>query len=51
MVETKFIKRDQLEKLKWGQLYLKDKKFYDKISELISKEEGKKIELLQDSDP
>jgi hypothetical protein len=33
-----------------GLTYLKDTKFYEKINEILSKEEGRKVDVLKDND-
>lgn len=47
---TQFMTRpDQLDVPYGGQIYLKDRKFYDALCELISKREGKKVDPLKDA--
>jgi hypothetical protein len=45
MMETSFVKADQLDQSFWGQIYLADKNFYTIIETIISEKEGKRIDL------
>ena len=39
----------QIERAEFGQLYLKDDKFYKMINEILSKKEGREIDVLKDN--
>jgi hypothetical protein len=39
----------QIERAEFGQLYLKDDKFYKKINEILSKKEGREMDVLKDN--
>jgi hypothetical protein len=48
-IRIMFVKASQLERSFWGPIYLNDTDFYDKINEVVSKKEGKKIDVLKDN--
>jgi hypothetical protein len=48
-IKIMFVKAGQLDRSFWGQIYLKDAEFYNKINEVVSKKEGKKIDVLKDN--
>jgi hypothetical protein len=48
-IKTMFVKAAHLDRSFWGQIYLKDADFYDKINEIASKKEGRKIDVLKDN--
>jgi hypothetical protein len=48
-IKIMFVKAGQLDRFSWGQIYLKDAEFYDKINEILSKKEGRKIDLLTEN--
>lgn len=49
IIRIMFVKPSQLDRSFSGQVYLKDTDFYDKINEIASKKEGKKIDVLKDN--
>ena len=48
-IRIMFVKPSQLDRSFWGQIYLNDMDFYDKINEVVSKQEDKKIDVLKDN--
>src|SRR5882724_2191459 len=48
-IKTSFVHAERLDRPQFGQIYLKDSKFYDKINEVLSKKEGSKIDVLEDN--
>ncbi len=47
-IKTMFVEADQLDRARWGQVYLNDK-FYKKVCEIASKAEGKPIDVLKNN--
>ncbi|MEJ7636946.1 MAG: hypothetical protein WKF75_02885 [Singulisphaera sp.] len=47
VIKTIFVRSAQLDRAHWGQIYLGDTKFYDRINTIISEEEGKNINILK----
>jgi len=45
-IKIMFVKAAHLDRYAWGQIYLLDNEFYDKINDILSKKEGRKIDLL-----
>ncbi len=51
VVETMFVRPGQLDRSHWGEIRLADTKFYDRVCELASEEEGKNIDVLKNNKP
>ena len=47
MMEVNLAGRKSLDQSFWGQIYLKDEKFYKKLSEVASKHAGREIDVLE----
>ena len=49
VIKAIFVHPDEIDRDSWGMILL-DKKFYKKISEIISKKEGKEVDVLGEGD-
>ncbi len=46
ILRTAFVNQTQLDISRWGQVYLKNSKFYERACAVLSKKEGKSIDIL-----
>lgn len=46
VIKVFFVRSGQLDRANRGPIYLKDTKFYEKINEVVSAKEGRKIDML-----
>jgi len=49
VINTSFVRSGQLDRADTGQIYLKDTKFYEKLNEILSEKEGRKIDVLENN--
>jgi len=49
VIKTMFVKAGHIDRSLWGQIRLKDTKYYEKINEMVSKKEGRTIDVLKDN--
>ena len=50
VIETAFTRPAQIDRFYWGQVYLRDTRFYEKLCELASQAEGRPIEILVENE-
>ena len=48
VIKTAFIRNTQLDRSNWGQLFV-DPRFHQKVCEVVSKTEGKTLDILKDN--